>query len=226
MDVIHYAAQNDNYWAIVYFHNEMAMDIDNKDNDENTPLHWACYFGASNAASYLLKWTHSINKSNINGDTSLHLATKIALTTSVRKLVRLLCFHGADRNAVDNTGRKPIDYVKEAEECQNYSGGITKELKNILKKPNDCMCLMSRIPTMKIKNSIKYIVYFYIIQFLTEFLLIPLTIPRVPYIIYEDPVNFKIEDYVVIIQVTLFVIILERVRMVTKPSLRGNGGCL
>ena len=149
MDIIHSAAQNNQAWPIVYFKDEYNMNVDSKDVDGNTPLHWACHFGALQSASYLLKWSRSINIPNNSGETPLHLAVMTALANGVTRLVRLLCFNGADRNATDNSDRTPLQHVLSAEQEEKYTPETIRELKHILAEPKECMFLMVRIPIKK-----------------------------------------------------------------------------
>lgn len=37
------------------------MDIYEKDNRGRTALHWACYYGAENAALFCIAWGYNIN---------------------------------------------------------------------------------------------------------------------------------------------------------------------
>ena len=130
--IIHCAAQNNKGWPIVYFHNEYNMNVDIKDIDGNTPLHWACYFGATEAVSYLLKWSNCINDPNGNGETPLHLATKMTMSSGSMRLVKLLCFSGAMRDSRDLVGFTPLDYVKEAILKENEQSEVLKALSSIL----------------------------------------------------------------------------------------------
>ena len=180
MNVVHCAAQNDKTWPVVYFCKELGLEVDEKDKDGNTPLHWACHFGAISSASYLLKWSNCINSMNYTGETPLHLATMSAIASGASRLVKLLCFHGADRNIADSKGRIPIELVTEAEEEAKYSSDSLRELRNILKEPNECMCLMVRVPIKKVNRSLKLPIWFYAMQILFQIIVQMFAVPRIP----------------------------------------------
>ena len=63
------------------------MDVNKKDYQGGTPLHWACHQNSEMALSYLLAWNPNINAQDNNGLTPLHLAVKsIDHMTSTRQV--------------------------------------------------------------------------------------------------------------------------------------------
>lgn len=70
---MHIAASADVSYALTYLKSQ-GIDSDERDSDNQTPLHWACYHGADEALYYLLAWTKQVNAIDINGQTPLHLA--------------------------------------------------------------------------------------------------------------------------------------------------------
>ncbi len=178
MTVMHCAAQNDKPWPIVYFKEEHHMDVDTPDHDGNTPLHWAANCGAVYAASYLLKWTAHVNAHNGLSETPLHLAVNASLASGACRLVRLLCFHGADRKATDGKGRSPADYLVDAE--SHYPEDTIAELGHVLAEPTECLCLMLKVPIKQMQRSMRLLVDFFFFQIIHKVMLQLIAIPRLP----------------------------------------------
>ena len=170
MNVVHFAAQNNQPWAIAYFHEEHGFPLDEKDEDGNTPLHWACHFGSATTAEFILKWSpHSINEPNSLYQTPLHLATESAIASDSTRLVRILLFADADRGAADYKGRKPIDVVDKAIQDQNYMSETLNELKKMLSEPKECACLMLKIPIKKMHPDKALVIAFIVLQIIAHF---------------------------------------------------------
>ena len=58
---MHVAAQADRAFPLTFLWYN-GVDVDCVDSEGQTPLHWACYQGASEAIYYLLAWSNSLNK--------------------------------------------------------------------------------------------------------------------------------------------------------------------
>ena len=183
MGVMHKAAENDQLWPVVYFHRKHKMSVDLIDIYGNTPLHSACDSGAISVVDYLLKWTTCINLPNKDGKTPLHLATKIAISTGSRRLVKLLCFYGAERKIADINGKRPIDYVTDEIQTNISNKPLLTDLLSILKEQTDCTCFMIRVPAKKVNRSIKLPLLFCLFQFLHELAIGLLVFPRISSII-------------------------------------------
>ncbi len=77
LSVIHMAAQGNNLVPLIYFHEIHNVNIDLRDLQGASPLHWACYYGSESFLTFLLyKYNDKINLNNQdnNGMTALHLA--------------------------------------------------------------------------------------------------------------------------------------------------------
>lgn len=204
LNVLHYAAQNDQPWPVVYFHREFRMNVDVQDCDGNTALHWAAYSGAADALSCLLKWTRCVNEPNGEGQTPLHLGAKTAMSSGSFRVVRLLCFNGADRNILDNNGKRAIDYVAEWKATEVHLETGVGELRSILREQNECLCLMLRIPYKKIRNSVRLGVIFLVFHTLREFLIDFFVLPRISHVLLGRPSNNKLEVSLLVVSLTLF----------------------
>lgn len=126
--VLHVAAQGDQALPLYYFKQE-GMDINVKDNRGSTPLHWACYSRSEIALQYLLSMNPDIEAKDDQGYTPLHLAVRSVEELKSTRPVRALLLKGANRNARDNNGKKPIDLVS-----QGLPKSLRKDLNNILVK--------------------------------------------------------------------------------------------
>ena len=60
MSVMHLAAQGNQAYSLAFFKSNY-LDINEKDNSNSTPMHWAMINLSSNAIEYLLAWGCDIN---------------------------------------------------------------------------------------------------------------------------------------------------------------------
>ena len=74
-------------------------------------MHWAGFSGADLTLNYILAWGGDTEMRDSKGLTPLHLAVKSSKEHRSTKGVKQLLIKGADRNALDNVGMKPIDYM-------------------------------------------------------------------------------------------------------------------
>jgi ankyrin repeat protein len=86
------------------------LELNQPDKRGSTPLHWACYSQSEVALSYLLAWKGvEINARDNEGFTPLHLAVKSAESVNSSRAVRYMLIAGADTEAMDKNGLRPID---------------------------------------------------------------------------------------------------------------------
>ena len=81
------------------------------DDQKNTPLHWASFVGAELAQSYLIAWGSKLESKDFRGFTALHLSCKFLDHNMSNGTIKQLLLAGADRNALDNEGKKPVDLL-------------------------------------------------------------------------------------------------------------------
>jgi hypothetical protein len=78
------------------------------------------------------------------------LAVKSVELLESTRPVKALLLRGADRNARDSQGRKPVELA--SEELQDH---LLKDLETILKTPKYCECFMIKTPLIPLKKSAK-----------------------------------------------------------------------
>ena len=85
----------------------LGGDVNARDKDGNTPLHWAVWYGHDNIVELLLAAGADVNARDEDGKTPLHLAAQWGR----EGCARLLLAAGADVNARDNYGNTPLYYA-------------------------------------------------------------------------------------------------------------------
>lgn len=89
----------------------LGYDIDDADNDGNTPLMIAASLGKVNFVHFLLDNGAEVNNKNYNGETALHRAAQ----SGNNEVIDILFAAGADLNAPDFSGRTPLMQAVAAE---------------------------------------------------------------------------------------------------------------
>lgn len=104
------------------------MDINIRDIKNSTPLHWACYTRSELAIGYILSMKPDIEAKDVQGFTPLHIAVPGVLKLGSTRSVKALLLRGADREAKDKKGKRPVDLIPRsldeglAEELVQYLG--------------------------------------------------------------------------------------------------------
>lgn len=124
-NVIHIASQGDKVSAIYFFLKNFNFDINDEDKRNSTALHWAAYLNKEISLSYLIAWGAKVNSTDIENNTPLHLAVASSETVKETRCAKILLLRGADREAENKNGKKPVDLVK--------PGEMKQELLTILK---------------------------------------------------------------------------------------------
>ena len=86
-------------------HLAAGMDVNTRDNNKWTPLHYAAYYGHKAVAELLIAEVADVNAKSDDGWTPLHDATSIGH----KEIVELLLAKGANVNAKNNYGNTPLD---------------------------------------------------------------------------------------------------------------------
>ena len=83
------AAQGDKPYSLMLFKQkfeDIQADINTKDTDLSTPLHWACFCQSHKIINFLISLGADVNAQDMNGDTPLHIALrKVSQTHDTRK---------------------------------------------------------------------------------------------------------------------------------------------
>ena len=84
-------------------------EVNAKDNDGATPLHWAAHNGHKDVAELLLANKAEVNAKDNDGETPLHWAA----AKGHKDVVELLLANGADANVKAKNGATPRSYATE-----------------------------------------------------------------------------------------------------------------
>ena len=172
LNVIHYACQGNRPNSLMYFYFELKKIgdfslIKKQDSGGSTPLHWAAYSSAEDVLLYLINLEifkdenekqEFIDKTDYQGYTPLHLGVS---SKNVRIVMKLLQ-NGANPDIGDKKRRTPLDLAT----SKNY-----REIAEIIRNNQSCQCCNIKAPVKQIKKSIKNIVFIFLFQILTTFLL-------------------------------------------------------
>lgn len=93
---------------------KQGANINAKDENGNTALRWAAYWGLFDRADQLLKHGAKINEQNDNGDTAL----MAALANDRPKVANLLLSHGADVSLVNHDNQTAADIARKSENSE------------------------------------------------------------------------------------------------------------
>ena len=149
INMLHVAAQGDQAFSLTYF-KEKGLSIKSKDKEKSTPLHWACCAGSDTASYYLQSWGVDVNARDFLGYTPLHLAVRYSARFPNTRAIKELLIKGADRDAKEKSGLRPVDLVADSVEDEE----LKEELRALLKKPTFLLpCCHFRQPMVKIERS-------------------------------------------------------------------------
>ena len=85
---------------------ERGADVNSKDNDGCTPLHWSSENGYLDIVKYLIDHGADVNRKDNVGWAPLHLSSYFGHLNIVKYLIK----HGADVNCKTNSGRTPLHW--------------------------------------------------------------------------------------------------------------------
>lgn len=141
---------------------------------DSTPLHWAAFSGAELTLNYIIAWGGNLNSVDGKGLTPLHLAVKSYKENRSTKGIKQLLIKGADRNALDFSLMKPIDYVPLPEQGSSERiDPLLKEIRSLLKEQWSLLgdCLMIRTTFKKQEKSAFTLVCYFCLMALSYTLL-------------------------------------------------------
>jgi len=112
-------------------HLAAGTDVNAKDDNGWTPLHFAVYYGHKEIVELLITKGAEVNAKDNNGWTPLHLAAE----NGRKQVAELLIANGADVNAKDNNGWTPLHlavdggHTETADLLRKHRGKTGEELK-------------------------------------------------------------------------------------------------
>lgn len=172
INMLHVAAQGDQAFSLTYF-KERGLSIKSKDKEKSTPLHWACCAGSDTASYYLQSWGVDVNAKDFLGYTPLHLAIRYSSRFPNTRAIKELLIKGADRDAVEKDGKRPVDILEDLareRELNGISEETIEELRQLLKKPKFLLpCCHFRQPMVKIEKNNKTVALFLVLMLGTFF---------------------------------------------------------
>jgi ankyrin repeat protein len=98
-----------------------GAEVNARDNNAWTPLHWAADAGNKDVVELLLANKAEVNAKNKDGKTSLHMAV---VRSSNKAVAELLLSNGAEANAKNNDGNTPLHCA--------VDGGNNKDMVELL----------------------------------------------------------------------------------------------
>ena len=111
-------------------HLDAGADVNAKDEDGWTPLHWAAWEGHRQITELLIVSDADVNAKDEIGMTPLHWA---AVLGRKNEIVELLITNGADVNAKNDVGQTPLDWDNFYPEIpallRKHGGKTAEELK-------------------------------------------------------------------------------------------------
>jgi len=81
-----------------------GADVNARDKDGRTPLHWGAWSGRKDVAEVLIAKGTNINETDVSGQTPLHVVARFGL----KSVPELLLAKGANVNARDKAGNTPL----------------------------------------------------------------------------------------------------------------------
>lgn len=163
-NLLHMAAEGNQPSMMVYLIYNHAQDIFSGDENGSTPLHWACYSGATESVNLLISLNARINAQDKEKLTPLHLA---ALYNRVEIIIKLLQ-NGGNKNAENSRGERPIDIARK----RNFTK-IVKLLED--KDYNPLFTLETPIDYIEPNNIYKKIIFLMLV--LPEIIIFILVLP-------------------------------------------------
>jgi len=112
------AAQGDRPYSLMLFKQNfenIRQDINTKDTDDSTPLHWACFCSSHRIINFLISLGADVNAEDAQGDTPLHIALRKVNYNDTRKsliTVQRLYNSGADPYTVNNRLLTPLQIAE------------------------------------------------------------------------------------------------------------------
>ena len=150
MNLMHSAAQGNQTTIIAYLKEFHSFNVNDKDSENSTPLHWACFTGSISAVNYLVLSGADVNSIDNQKNTPLHMATDGAKL----KIFRLLLQNGANPHLKNSAKKTPWQLSIEKKNNMKIRNMLSKSMKG----QSLCDCTA---PLAKVKgNNINKVLFF------------------------------------------------------------------
>lgn len=98
------ACRNGQKSIVQIFLQKGGINVNKRDAEGNTPLHYACLKGFRDIVNMLLEHDADVSVANNCAETPLHVAARSGNKEIIGKLIQ----YGADQDATDKDGRTPL----------------------------------------------------------------------------------------------------------------------
>merc|ERR1712062_389811 len=116
---------------------DFNIDLNSRDDEGLTALHWACRYGRPEIVQLLITsskdFNIDLNARDDGGRTALHWACFYGYTEIVQLMLKNWEEFGLDIKAQDNQGKTPIDYVKERIQKTSRYSELKDNLEQVMK---------------------------------------------------------------------------------------------
>ena len=201
-NIIHLSAEGNQPSYMIFYLFKKVIDISTQDNNKSTPLHWACYSGASDSVKFLIGLNAEINSMDKNELTPLHLAVLHNRKDIVIKLLQ----NGAIKDVTNTRGETPLYLAWK----KKY-----KDIYNILDKKEFYPLWSIEEPYIFIEpNDVykKYIVFMFAFQQIFIILMI------LPFL--RDALNIILNNILFALDILLFILLIKKDPGYTKKELK------
>ena len=201
-NIIHLSAEGNHPTFMIYYLYKKVIDISTQDYNKSTPLHWACYSGASDSVKFLIGLNAEVNAMDKNELTPLHLAVLHNRKDIVIKLLQ----NGAIKDMTNTRGETP-KYLAWKKKF--------KDIYNILDKKEFYPLWSIEEPYIFIEpNDIykKYIIFMFVFQ---ELFIIIMILPFL-----RDAYDIVLNNILFALDILLFIILIKKDPGYTKKDFK------
>ena len=201
-NIIHLSAEGNQPSYMIYYLFKKVIEISTQDNNKSTPLHWACYSGASDSVKFLISLNAEINSMDKNELTPLHLAVLHNRKDIVIKLLQ----NGAIKDVTNTRGETP-QYLAWKKKY--------KDIYNILDKKEFYPLWSIEEPYIFIEPKDiykKYIIFMFSFQ---QFFIILMILPFL-----RDSVDIIVNNILFVLDIIFFVILIKKDPGYTKKDFK------
>lgn len=136
---MHKAAADNNSYLVTYLRDVHGFSIESLDQQNNTPLHHACFRKSDYTIMWLISFGANVNAQNSSQETPLHTLLKSIEPLCDTKIVKELIFRGVKKDLLNRDGKTALEVFKDANEIRllqnsGMSTGSDTTIKNDIEK--------------------------------------------------------------------------------------------